>query len=81
MPDEQIIYRYPLAAAIADKLVKTPVIVGRKDDRTDSLTKLTDGATLLRAKAEAVDSHVAATEGQPVRPRVASKSRCRSLTW
>ena len=29
-PDDQIIFRYPLAAAIADKLVKTPVIVGRK---------------------------------------------------
>lgn len=54
-PKDQIIYRYPLAA-VADKLVKTPVIVGRKDDRTDSLTKLTDGVTLLRAKAEAVDA-------------------------
>jgi type III restriction enzyme len=32
-PKEQIIFRYPLAAAIADRLVKTPVIVGRKDDR------------------------------------------------
>lgn len=39
-PDDQIVYRYPLFAAIADKLVKTPVIVGRKDDRTDSLTKV-----------------------------------------
>src|SRR5205085_419740 len=42
-PNDQIIFRYPIAAAIADKLVKTPVIVGRKDDRTDPLTKLTDG--------------------------------------
>lgn len=39
-PDDQIVYRYPLLAAIADKLVKTLVIVGRKDDRTDSLTKV-----------------------------------------
>src|SRR5438046_6308519 len=46
-PEDQIIFRYPLAAAIADKLVKTPVIVGRRDDRSDSLTKLTDGVTLL----------------------------------
>ena len=30
---------------IADKLVKTPVIVGRRDDRTDPNTKLTDGVT------------------------------------
>ena len=28
----QIIFRYPLAAAIAERLVKTPVVVGRKDD-------------------------------------------------
>ncbi len=49
-PEEQIIFRYPLAAAIADKLVKTPVIVGRRDDRTDATTKLTDGVTLLQAK-------------------------------
>jgi type III restriction enzyme len=67
-PEEQIIYRYPLAAAIADKLVKTPVIVGRKDDRTDSLTKLTDGATLLRAKAEAVQAHLNATGGESLNP-------------
>jgi type III restriction enzyme len=67
-PADLVVYRYPLAAAIADKLVKTPVIVGRKDDRTDSLTKLTDGVTLLRAKAEAVNAHVAATGGEPVNP-------------
>jgi type III restriction enzyme len=51
-PKEQVIFRYPLATAIADKLVKTPVIVGRRDDRRDSLTKLSDGVTLLRAKAD-----------------------------
>ncbi len=67
-PKDQIIYRYPLAAAIADRLVKTPVIVGRKDDRTDPLTKLTDGVTLLRAKTEAVNAHVAATDGPTVHP-------------
>src|SRR5687768_12748970 len=38
-PDSQIIFRYPLAAAIADRLVKTPVVVGRKDDRVDPETK------------------------------------------
>lgn len=66
-PKDQIIYRYPLAAAIADKLVKTPVIVGRKDDRTDPLTKLTDGITLLRAKADAVGAY-AGGEPSPVNP-------------
>jgi type III restriction enzyme len=51
-PEDAIIFRYPLAAAIADRLVKTPVIVGRKDDRTDSETKLADGLNLLRVKSE-----------------------------
>lgn len=45
-----IIYRYPLSAAIADELVKTPVIVGRKDDRVDERTQMLDGAALLDAK-------------------------------
>lgn len=55
-PTDQIIYRYPLAAAIAARYVKTPVIVARKDDRRDSLTKLSDGAALLEYKAEQADS-------------------------
>ncbi|MGH3718262.1 MAG: DEAD/DEAH box helicase family protein [Pseudonocardiaceae bacterium] len=67
-PDEQIIFRYPLSAAIADRLVKTPVIVGRKDDRSDSLTKLTDGVALLRAKAQAVVGYTQTTGLQPVNP-------------
>lgn len=64
-PKDQIIYRYPLAAAIADKLVKTPVIVGRKDDRTDALTKLTDGVTLMQAKAQAANAYAGAVAGAP----------------
>ncbi len=67
-PAEQIIFRYPLAAAIADQLVKTPVVVGRKDDRTDPLTKLTDGVTLLHAKAEAIAAYAQATGAMPVNP-------------
>jgi type III restriction enzyme len=67
-PKDQIIFRYPLAAAIADKLVKTPVIVGRKDDRRDPLTKLADGVTLLRAKAAALGSYAQATGAEQVNP-------------
>lgn len=67
-PSDQIIFRYPLAAAIADRLVKTPVIVGRKDDRSDPLTKLTDGATLLHAKADAIASYAERTGSEPVNP-------------
>lgn len=54
-PEDEIIYRYPLAAAIADKLVKTPVIVGRKDDRADMETKLLDGVRLLELKERAIN--------------------------
>lgn len=53
-PEDQIIYRYPLAAGIAAQLVKTPVIVGRRDDRTDTATKLLDGIRLLEYKAKTV---------------------------
>lgn len=67
-PDEQIIYRYPLAAAIADRLVKTPVIVGRKDDRSDPKTKLLDGIELLRFKQEAINAYCATTGADPVNP-------------
>lgn len=67
-PTEQIIFRYPLAAAIADRFVKTPVIVGRKDDRTDPLTKLTDGVTLLQLKAQAIESYAEATGAPLINP-------------
>jgi len=67
-PKDQIIFRYPLAAAIADKLVKTPVIVGRKDDRKDPLTKLTDGIRLLNAKREAITAYAERTGVAPVNP-------------
>lgn len=67
-PEEQIIYRYPLAAAIADRLVKTPVLVGRKDDRIDTATKLVDGITLLELKDQAVRSWCETTGAQPINP-------------
>ena len=56
-PEDQIIFRYPLAAAIADRYVKTPVIVGRRDDRTDPVTKLGDGVTLLRIKEQVASAY------------------------
>lgn len=67
-PEDQIIYAYPLAAAIAEKFVKTPVIVGRKDDRTDPTTKLRDGLTLLQYKEQALDAYCAEHDLDPVRP-------------
>lgn len=56
-PEDSIIFRYPLAAAIADQYVKTPVIVGRKDDKHDPTTKLLDGVTLLEHKRQIAERH------------------------
>ncbi len=67
-PEELIIYRYPLAAAIADKLVKTPVIVGRQDDRADPQTKLLDGIRLLELKETAVTRWCKESGEAPVNP-------------
>jgi type III restriction enzyme len=64
-PREQIIYRYPLAQAIADRNVKTPVIVGRKDDLADPMTKLLDGVALLELKEEVLRGYCART-GKPL---------------
>jgi type III restriction enzyme len=63
-PQDQIIFRYPLAAAIAGKYVKTPVIVGRRDDKHDPVTKLLDGTTLLERKRE-LASQWADAKGAP----------------
>ncbi len=67
-PAEQIIYRYPLAQAIADRLVKTPVLVGRKDDLSDPETKLLDGIALLERKQQAIERYCDRTGAEPVVP-------------
>ena len=67
-PGDQIIFRYPLAAAIAARLVKTPVIVGRRDDRDDDLTKLSDGVTLLQAKVGPAEEYARANGLSVVNP-------------
>jgi type III restriction enzyme len=67
-PPDQIIYRYPLAAAIAGQLVKTPVLVGRKDDRTDLETKLRDGLRLVELKARMVARWCEETGSEPINP-------------
>lgn len=64
----KVIYQYPLARAIADGFVKTPVLVGRRDDRTDIETQLRDGLALLDAKRTAVNAWAAATGADPVNP-------------
>ena len=49
-PDIVKVYAFTLAAAIAERYVNTPVIVGRKDDKHDLATKLLDGLVLLDHK-------------------------------
>ncbi len=66
--DDEIIYRFPLAAAISDEYVKTPVIVGRKDDREDVQTQLRDGAALLEAKEVALQTYCKAKGLPSVHP-------------
>jgi len=63
-----VVYRYPLAQAIHDQLVKTPVVVGRKDDRKDDETKLLDGVTLLRYKERLAHSYCQDNDLPPVNP-------------
>ena len=67
-PEDLIVYRYPLAAAIADKLVKTPVVVGRKDDRSDVATKLLDGVRLLELKEKAIARWCEQGRAVPINP-------------
>jgi type III restriction enzyme len=50
---DKVIYRYSLAAAIADQLVKVPVIVYRQDGVKDETTQLADAVSLRAAKEPA----------------------------
>jgi type III restriction enzyme len=63
-----VVYRYPLARAIADEHVKTPVLVARKDDRTDDTTKLLDGVTLLKYKERLAHAYCGDRNLPPVNP-------------
>lgn len=67
-PPEAIHYRYPLSAAIADELVKSPVIVGRSDDRRDTTTKLLDATRLLELKELSLAHNASALGDRTVNP-------------
>ncbi|CAM8656463.1 SF2_C_EcoAI-like domain containing protein [Acidimicrobiia bacterium] len=66
--EANIIYRYPLAAAIADGYVKIPVLVARQDGMNDLRTQMADGLALLNAKAAAVEAYCKQTKKQYVQP-------------
>ena len=67
-PDDAIVYRYPLAAAIADGYVKIPVLVGRPDAVKDTRTQLADAVALLDAKVSAIDAYCSLTKSEKVNP-------------
>lgn len=66
--DPRIVYRYPLADAIADGWVKIPVLVARRDRASDLHTQMTDGIALLDAKKAALDAYCRQTRKPPVNP-------------
>ena len=63
-----MIYRYSLAEAIADGLVKVPVIVYRQDGHKDVETQLADACHLRRIKAAAYVTWAEGTGRVPVNP-------------
>lgn len=65
---DKVIYRYPLAAAIADQLVKVPVIVYRQDGIKDVSTQLADAVRLRAAKEPTWHSWAIAHDRTPVTP-------------
>lgn len=68
-PDSpNIVYRYPLAEAIADGFVKVPVLVARQDGAKDLRTQMADGVALIAAKAEVMRAYCASTKQKPVNP-------------
>jgi type III restriction enzyme len=66
--ESKIVYRYPLAEAIADGYVKIPVLVARQDGVKDLRTQMGDGLALLDAKAAAVEAYCKQTKKAYVRP-------------
>jgi type III restriction enzyme len=64
----KIVYRYPLADAIADGYVKIPVLVARQDEKKDLKTQMADGVALLDAKAQVMEAYCRSTRKKPVQP-------------
>ncbi len=59
---DSIVYRYPLADAIADGYVKVPVLVARHDKQSDLRTQMADGCALLAVKEDAMRAYTKATK-------------------
>lgn len=63
-----VVFHYPLSAAIADGFVKVPVLVARPDGLRELRTQLADGISLLDAKAEALSAYTSTTGRSKVNP-------------
>ncbi len=66
--EQHVVYRYPLAEAIADGYVKIPVLVARTDGKNDLRTQLADGVALLDAKHTAMRVYCDNAQQPYVRP-------------
>ncbi|WP_448070815.1 DEAD/DEAH box helicase family protein [Georgenia yuyongxinii] len=66
--EPKVIFRYPLAEAIADGYVKIPVLVGRDDAKADTRTQMGDAVALLEAKASVMREFCARTKKPFVQP-------------
>ncbi|CAB4572698.1 MAG: hypothetical protein F2534_12850 [Actinobacteria bacterium] len=66
--ESKVVYRYPLAEAIADGYVKIPVLVARQDGMKDLRTQMADGLALLDAKQSALDAYCKQTKKSTVQP-------------
>ncbi len=64
----KVVYRYSLAEAIADGLVKVPVIVYRQDGHKDVATQLADACHLQSVKAAAYQTWAEGTGERAVNP-------------
>lgn len=62
---DKVVFQYTLGEAIADRYVKVPVIVYRKDGTRDERTQLQDACTLLRQKEVAYAEYRTATPDAP----------------
>ncbi|MCF3140817.1 DEAD/DEAH box helicase family protein [Paenarthrobacter sp. AR 02] len=63
--EDKVVFQYTLAEAIADGLVKVPVLVYRQDGMKDERTRLSDACHLLRRKDAAYRLYSSEVPGAP----------------
>lgn len=66
--EDKVVYRYSLAEAIADGLVKVPVIVYRQDGHNDVATQLADACHLRSVKSAAYQTWAAGAGERVINP-------------